>query len=293
MDRLACMATFKRVVEAGSFAAASQSLGLTAPMIGRQVKALEDHLGVQLLTRTTRRHSLTEAGRLYVERCRAVLAELEAADESVAKIRSAPRGLLRIDAPVTFGSTCLAPALGDYLASHPEMRVELTLNNRVVDLVEEGYDIVFRTGDLPDSGLISRALAPYVLVACAAQSYIERSGEPDVPDDLRRHACLTFRPGAVHDVWTFVNETGQVSRVEVSGPFTSNSGQALRAAALAGVGIALQPATLLQDDLRAGRLRPVLRPWKPRTLPMHVLYPASHSQLPKLRSFLDFIAERF
>lgn len=293
MNRLACMLAFVETVEAGSFTAASPALGLTAPMVGRQVRALEDHLRVSLLTRTTRRHSLTEAGRRYFERCKTLLAELDAAEDNVASLREGPRGLLRVDAPVTFGSTCLAPVLADYLAANPEMRVDLTLNNRVVDLVEEGYDAVIRTGVLPDSRLMSRALSPFPLMACAAPTYLERHGEPQTLDDLEHHACLRFRPGAPHDVWTFVGEGGSLATVKVSGPFSSNSGHALRAAAVAGMGITLQAAALLEDDVRSGALRTVLAGMTPKPLPMHVLFPVGRPVLPKLRSFLDFMTERF
>jgi DNA-binding transcriptional LysR family regulator len=293
MDRLTHLQTFVRVVEMGSFAAASEFLGLTPAMVGRQVRALEDHLGAQLLNRTTRRHSLTEAGRIYFERAKAVLEELEAADESVARMRAVPRGLLRVDAPVTFGSTCLAPAMADFLAVFPEIRVELTLNNRIVDLVEEGYDVVFRTGDLPDSGLMARALSPYQLVACAAPSYLEQRGEPTEPGDLEQHACLGFRPGAPNEVWTFLDSEERQSAVRVSGPFSSNNGHTLRMAAIAGAGIILQAEALLLEDIKAGRLVRVLPRMRPKSLPMHVLFPPSRLVVPKLRSFLDFVADRF
>lgn len=295
MDRLKCLSVFVRVVEAGSFAAVADTFGMTAPMIGRHVRALEDSLGTQLLNRTTRRQSLTEAGRIYYERSKAVLAELEAADESVARMRSIPRGTLRIGAPVTFGSACLAPALPDYLAAHPEVRVEMTLNNRVVDLIDEGYDAVIRTGALPDSGLIARPLAPHRLVACASPAYLERRGTPTHPDELHAHSCLCFHPGSAFDIWSFTGAgpDGGVIRVQVSGPISTNSGQALREAALGGAGIVLQPEALLAPDLSAGRLVRVLEAYPPVALPMNILYSPARAISPKLRSFLDFMTERF
>jgi len=294
MDRLKCMSVFVRVVEAGSLAAVAESVGMTAPMVGRHVRALEDDLGAQL-RRTTRRQSLTEAGRIYYERSKSILADLEAADESVARMRSVARGTLRVDAPVTFGSPRPAPALPDYLAAHPEVRVELTLNNRVVDLVEEGYDAVIRTGDLPDSGLMARALAPYRLVACASREYLEQRGVPRRPDDLTSHACLGFHPGFAFDTWSFQGGAGQppVIKVKVNGPLSTNHGHALREAALCGAGVILQSEALVEADLASGRLTRLLEDNPPQPLPMHILYSPTRAVTPKLRSFLDFVTERF
>jgi len=295
MDRLRCMSVFVSVVEAGSFAAVAETDGITAPMVGRYVRTLEDALGTQLINRTTRRQSLTEAGRIYYERSKTILADLEAADESVAQMRSVARGTLRIDAPVTFGTTSLAAAMPDYLAAYPEVRVDLTLNNRLVDLVEEGYDAVIRTGDLQDSGLIARALAPYRLVACASPAYLERRGTPGHPDALASHACLGFHPGYAFDTWTFQGEDGElpIIKVKVSGPFSANHGQALREAALGGVGIILQPEALIQPDLHSGRLIRLFDANPPRPLPMHIVYSPTRSVTTKLRSFVDFVSTRF
>jgi len=295
MDKLKCMAVFVRVVELGSFAAVAEPFGMTAPMIGRHVRALEDRLGTQLLNRTTRRHSLTEAGRIYYERSKAILAELEAADESVALMRSVPRGVLKIGAPAIFGSACLAPALPDYLAANPEVRVEMTLNNRVLDLLEEGYDVVIRTGTLPDSGLIARSLAPYKLIACATPEYLAQYGTPSHPKDLVAHSCLGFHPGAAFDTWSFTGQgpNDKIISVQVTGPMSTNSGQALREAALGGVGIVLQAEALLLSDLAAGRLVKVLEHYPPRALRLSALYSPTRTITPKLRSFLDFLTTKF
>ncbi len=295
MDRLKCIAVFVKVVELGSFAAVAEPFGMTAPMIGRHVRALEDRLGTQLLNRTTRRHSLTEAGRIYYERSKAILAELEAADESVALMRSIPRGVLKIGAPVIFGSACLAPALPDFLAANPEVQVEMTLNNRVLDLLEEGYDVVIRTGTLPDSSLIARSLAPYRLVACATPAYLARHRMPSHPKDLAAHSCLGFHPGAAFDTWHFTGQgpDDDVIKIQVTGPMSTNSGQALREAALGGVGIVLQAEALLLPDLAAGRLVKVLEQYPPKALPISALYSPTRAITPKLRSFLDFLTAQF
>ncbi len=294
MDRLKCMEVFVKTVEAGSFAAVAERFGMTAPMIGRHVRALEDSLGTQLLNRTTRRHSLTEAGRIYYERSKDILAELEAADASVTRMQSIPRGVLRIGAPVIFGTAYLAPALPEFFAINPEVRVEMTLNNRVLDLLDEGYDLVIRTGTLPDSGLIARALAPYRLVACASLEYLAQNGIPAHPQDLVSHACLGFHPGSAFDTWSFTDEkSGGVVSVQVTGPMAANDGQALRAAALGGIGIVLQAEALLAPDLKTGRLIKVLEQYSAQALPISVLYSPTRAITPKLRSFLTFLTSRF
>ena len=294
MDRLKCMQVFVKVVEAGSFAAVAEGFGMTPPMIGRHVRALEDSLGAQLLNRTTRRHSLTEAGRIYYERSKEILTDLEAADASVARMRVIPRGILRVGAPVIFGSEILSPALPDYFTANPEVRVDLTLNNRVLDLLDEGYDLVIRMGALPDSGLIARALAPYRLVACASPEYLAKNGRPTHPDDLAAHFCLGFHPGALMDTWLFTDQNSDtVYSVQVTGPMAANDGHALRAAALGGVGIVLQAEALLRPDLDAGRLVKVLENYTPQALRTHALYSPTRAVTPKLRSFLDFLSSRF
>lgn len=295
MDQLKSMRVFVDVVEAGSFAAVAERFGMTAPMIGRHVRALEERLGAQLLNRTTRRHALTEAGRIYYERSKDILAELEVADASVAQMTAIPRGVLRVGAPAIFGSSCLAPALPAYLLANPELRVELTLNNRVLDLREEGYDVVIRAGTLADSGLIARRLAPYQLVACAAPDYLSKYGAPTHPDDLASHSCLGFHPGAAYDTWTFTDQgaAGGPIQVQVNGPFSANSGQALRQAALGGAGIVLQSEALLAEDLAASRLVRVLMNYPARALPLAALYAPTRVITPKLRSFLDFLTDQF
>lgn len=293
MDYLGCLRTFVRVAETGSFAGVAEEIGVTPAMVGRQVRWLETRLGVQLIARSTRRQSLTEAGRLFLDRASVVLGELQAAEESVARMRAVPRGRLRIDAPVTFGVEALAPLLPEFLSHYPEVQVDLTLTNRVVDLIEEGYDAVIRTGSLPDSNLMARRLADYELVMCAAPAYLETHAEPRTPHDLATHACLGFHPGTLHDTWTLVGPDDESVTVRVSGAFASNSGHALRHAALAGAGIILQGAALVADDLRVGRLVRVLPGYGPPPLPMHVLYAATRAVPPKLRAFLDFATAKF
>lgn len=292
MDRLDSMAVFVHAVERGSFAAVADAQHLSSQMVGRHIRGLEDRLGVKLLHRTTRRQSLTDVGRIYYERCKAVLAEVEAAEACAAEVLARPRGRLRIDAPTTFGANRLAPALPTFLAANPDVRVELTLNNRVLDLVDEGYDAVFRVGALADSGLMARSLAPYRLVACASPEYLSRRGTPISPVEMEAHACLGFRPNASREDWTFQTPDGPKA-VRVSGPLASSSGQALRAAALAGVGIILQAEALVSDDLANGRLVPVLPDFAPHPLPLQLVFSPDRTMTPKLRAFIDFAVKQF
>lgn len=293
MDRLSSMAVFVKAVEAGSFAAAADALDLSAPMVGKHVKMLEDHLGVRLINRTTRRQSLTETGQCFYERCKTVLMEVEAAEACAAESRAMPRGRLRVNAPVTFGAHCLAPILPEYLRAYPEVSVDLSLNDRIVDLVEEGYDAVIRVGVLSDSTLIARPLAPYRLVACAAPSYLTERGTPSSPMDLSDHECLGFVHWAPRGSWEFKDANGATKTAAIAARLTTNSGQALRAAALAGFGIILQPFALVARDLEAGRLVQLLCDYEPPSRPMHILFAPNDRPGPKLRSFVDFMVQRF
>lgn len=291
MDRFASMEVFAKVAETGSFAAAADAAGLSAAMVGKHIRQLEEHLGVRLLNRTTRRQSLTDAGRDFLERTRIVLAELEAAEALAAESRARPRGELRINAPVSFGAHSLSPVLPLYMAANPEVTIRLTLSDRVVDLVDEGYDCVFRAGRLHDSNLIARSLRPLKLIACASPAYLERYGQPMCPDDLVKHPCLGFAGSALEERWEFCG-LGGTAVVAVTSRFSANSGQALRQAALAGMGVILQVEELLSEDVGAGRLMHILPEWRSERA-MHILYAPDRRITPKLRSFIDFTAEHF
>jgi DNA-binding transcriptional LysR family regulator len=291
MDRFASMEVFAKVADRGSFAAAAKASGISAAMVGKHVRQLEEHLGVQLLNRTTRRQSLTDAGRDFLERTRIVLAELEAAEALAAESRARPRGALRINAPVSFGAHILSPVLPAYMAGNPDVAVRLTVSDRVVDLVDEGYDCVFRAGALHDSTLIARGLRPLTLIACASPDYLEQAGLPRHPNDLAGHDCLGFAGSAMEERWTFCNGAGEAV-VPVISRFSANSGQALRQAALAGLGVVLQVRELLADDVAFGRLVHILPEWRSER-PLRLLYTPDRRITPKLRSFIDFAASRF
>lgn len=292
MDRLASMAVFAKAVEVGSFSAAASALSTSPQVVGRHVRQLEEHLGVKLLNRTTRRQSLTDTGRSFHERVLHILAEIDGAEALAAQSRAEPRGRLRINAPVTFGAHELARVLPDYLRAHPEVEVELTLADRVVDLIDEGFDAVFRVGDLRDSGLIARSLRPQEFLLCAAPSYLAAHGSPLVPSDLEGRECLSFTYGATRDHWTFAGPRGSET-IAVSHRFLANNGQALLTAAIAGLGLLLQPTPLVRDALASGDLVQLLPDYRPSARPMHVLYAPDRRITPKLRSFLDFTVAHF
>ncbi|MFS2221706.1 LysR family transcriptional regulator [Pantoea sp. B65] len=292
MDRLTSMAVFVRAVELGSFTAAADALTMSPQLVGKNVSILEQHLGVRLLNRTTRQHSLTEAGRHFYERAKIILAEVEAAESFAAEARVVPRGRLKINAPVTFGINALAPKLPLFLRQYPEVTVELTLANRMVDLIDEGYDAVFRVGALADSGLMAKTLAPYRLITCAAPSYLLTAPPLDTPEDLRRHECLIFTHTSLRTEWVFDGPTGRVT-LPVSGRLLLDNGEALISSALAGFGIAMQPAELVTPHIASGRLERVLNEYQVPTRPLHLVYAPDRRITPKLRSFIDFAAAHF
>ncbi|MBV8235668.1 MAG: LysR family transcriptional regulator [Acidimicrobiia bacterium] len=292
MDRLAAMEAFVRVVERGGFTAAAEELRLSRAMVSKHVQDLEEHLGARLLNRTTRKVSLTEAGRVYYERSLQLLADLAETEEAVGELQARPRGRLRVNAPVSFGALHLAAAVADYMAAYPEVTVELTLNDRIVDLVEEGYDLALRIARLTDSSLIARRLAPCRMAVCASPAYLGRAGQPEHPDDLTRHNCLGYSYGQARDEWRFDGPEGAAS-VRVRGTLQANNGDALRAAALRGAGLVLLPSFIVGADLTAGRLVPVLSGYRVPELGIHAVYPHSRHLSAKVRSFVDFLVPRY
>lgn len=283
------MEVFVAVVDAGSFTAAADSFGISAVMVGKHIRELEERLGSRLLARTTRTQKLTEIGHHYAERCRQILADIRAAESGAEAMRSMPRGALRISAPVSFGTLRLAPAMTEYLALYPEVHLDLNLNDRMVDLLEEGYDAAIRIGDLSDSSLIARPLMSYRMMICASPDYLERAGVPRTPDDLAAHQCLDFTPLNRRVRW---NLNGSESEFPAS-RFRSNNGQALRMAALRGYGIVLQSELLLGEDVAAGRLVALLEDYLPAPRPVSLLYPRDQLATPKMTTFIEFMIRHF
>lgn len=293
MDTLMSMKVFRQVVESHSFVAAADRLELSPAMVSKHVVALEDRLGIRLLNRTTRKLSLTEAGSAYYERCTQILNDLEEAELAVGAASVNPRGKLRVNALVSFGTRHIATAICRYSNRYPQVNVELTLQDRVIDLVEEGFDLAIRsaTDDLPPSSLIAKQIARAHFVICAAPSYLERRGTPQNPSDFTEHNCLVFSDCPNANDWPLETDDGQ-QRVRVSGTLSSNNGEALRMAALAGNGIVFLPTDMIGEDLLAGRLVP-LAPFKPLEMKIFALYPTRRHLSAKVRTFVDFLVERF
>ena len=293
MDKLAGMEMFVRVVEGGSFAAAAELSGVSATMVAKQIRAIEERLGAQLLRRTTRRHQLTEVGQLYLERCRTALAGVALAEASAHELQQSPRGALKVVAPVGFGSRTLAAALADYLSRHPQVTVDLALDDRPEERVRQGTELGIVMGDLRDESLVARPLRPYRRILAAAPAYLSARGMPSHPRELAAHSCLRLKYWRHHDRWHLLGPGGETCEVPVAGRFTADQGDALREAAIAGAGIVLQPEEALQTALGAGWLRPVLPDWSFRTTPVHLVYAQDRRPTAKLRSAIDFLVERF
>ncbi|WP_438301493.1 LysR family transcriptional regulator [Pseudomonas sp. NMS19W] len=287
MDRLTLMATFVKAVELGTFSAVADELNLSPQMVGKQVKLLEQHLGVSLLNRTTRKQSLTDFGRTFYQRAKMILADMEAAEEMAAVTRGVPSGRLRINAPVTFGVSTLSPRLLEYMVRYPQVSVDLALSNELVDLVDGGYDAVFRIGELADSGLKALPLMPYQMVLCAAPSYLARRPPIATPWDLQEHECLAFAYSDGRSHLRFEGPEGCID-VPIKSRLTINQGDPLLAGAIAGLGVVMLPLELVKDSLRSGTLVSVLPQYKVPVSPMSLLYSPDRRLTPKLRSFIDF-----
>lgn len=289
MDRLDGIAAFSLVVETGSFTAAAQRLKLSKSAVSAHVQRLEERLGVQLLHRTTRRVATTEAGRAYHQHCVRILADAEAAEQAASALHREPRGTLRISAPDTFGWMHVAPAIPAFRQRFPEIAIDLRLEERHVNLVDDRLDLAIRIGTLPDSPLIVRKLAPSRVLLCAAPGYLKRAGELSSPQDLSRHACLCFPPLWRDGHWQLVAKQRE-ERVPISGTIVSNSAEVLRTSALGGVGIAMLPTWAVADDLRCGTLETVLPGWAPPASVIHAVYPDNRRMSAKVRSFVDHLA---
>lgn len=292
MDQLKAIESFVAVAQQGSFVKAAEKLGLSKAMVSRNVGELEAHLGVRLMQRTTRRLALSDAGAAYLQRCTQILAELEEANAAVSATAVQAQGRLKITAPLTFGIRHLAPLWGEFLRIHPRVELEVHLNDRVVDLVDEGYDIAVRIGQLAPSSLIARRIASTRLMLCASPRYLQQAAPIRELEDIARHAVIGYTYLATGEQWHFTGPQGARS-IEVRPRLRSNSGDTCRAAALADQGIVFQPSFLVGEDLQAGRLLPVLPQYAGPELDVSVVYPSRLHLSHKVRAMVEFLADAF
>jgi DNA-binding transcriptional LysR family regulator len=288
MDRLTSLTAFVRVVDNAGFSAAARKLNMSTTMVSNHVQALEERLGVRLLNRTTRKVNLTEVGRAYYDRCTQILADIAQADDIAGALQLTPRGTLRIYTN-THIVQFLSPVVAEYLASHAEVKVDLAIGERNVDLIDENYDISVRMLSPPDSSLIVRSLATWRHVLCCSHGYLEKHGRPAALAELAERNCLRHASYPYGDEWHFVDRKGASASVKVTGNLVSNSGETLHRAALAGVGIFLAPGFLVHDDLEAGNLVRLLPEYRTVEFSMNAIYPHRHHLSAKVRTFIDLL----
>jgi len=284
------MVVFARVIQQRSFSSAARDLGSSTSAVSKRIARLEERTGARLLARTTRHVTPTEAGLLLYERCLRILREVEDAELMVEGLARAPRGLLRVSAPVYFGQVYVAPLLGALVRAQPDLRVELSLSDRFVDLVAEGFDLAVRVGAAPATSLVARRLARVPYVACASPDYFERRGRPLVPKDLLDHECLRYMLASTPHAWRFKARGGEESLIPITGGFSSNHSGALREAAIAGVGVVYLPRFYLGEALERGELTPVLETYSNVELAVSAVYPEAPLVPPKTRACLDWLA---
>ena len=293
MDILRQMQTLVTVVQTGSFVAAAERLDTSKAAVSRLVAELEARLGTRLLHRTTRSLSLTDAGRDYLERCRQILDDVAEADAAASASTREPRGRLRINAPLTFGNLHLAPLWGEFLRAYPQVELDITLNDRMVDVVDEGYDLAVRISRAADaSTLVSRRLAGDRMLLCASPGYLGQHPPITQPEDLAQHAVMAYAWWSAGDVWTLHNDH-ETRAVNTRPRLRTNSGDTCRAAALADQGVIFQPAFLVGPDLHAGRLTELLPGWRGPSVDIHAVYPSRRHLAGKVRAMVDFLVAAF
>lgn len=293
MGRLAEIEAFVRIVEAGGVGAAAERLDIAKSVVSRRLRDLEARLGVRLLQRTTRRISLTDTGRSYYERCVRILADLEEADQVAAQEHGTLRGRLRVAAPLSFGILHLGPAIREFLEENPDLSIELDLNDRRHDLVDEGFDLAVRIGTLEDSSLIARRLAPVRHVACASPDYVARHGEPERPEDLERHVSLRYTNVPDRRMWCWTDEEGREHSIALPSRLGANNGELLVEAAEAGLGVIIQPVFIVHKAIEEGRLEILLPHVRWREIGAYAVWPPGRQLSAKVRAFVDFLADRF
>lgn len=293
MDRFTALQVFRQVADLNSFAAAGRRLGLSPAAVSKNIAELEAHVGARLIQRTTRRMALTPEGAAYLEHVVRGLDALSDADQALCSAKQAPSGTLRVSAPMTVTLTRLSTAIPHFLARYPELTLDLHLDDRRVDLIREGFDLAIRGSDnLQDSSLVAKRLATMPHVVCAAPSYFQKRGTPQRPSDLSEHTCVRFSLSGHADAWEFSRD-GRTERVAVQAQYSVSSSMAVRDALREGFGLSLIPFPYVEEDLKAGRLQTALDDWKTVETTLYAVYPSRQHLAPRIRAFVDFLAEQF
>ncbi|MCK4587346.1 MAG: LysR family transcriptional regulator [Gammaproteobacteria bacterium] len=295
MNLFSNLELFVKTIEVGNFSALGRQLHMAPSSISRQINTLEEELGVRLLQRTTRNISLTEAGQIYFERVSKILGELEEAQLAITQLQASPKGVLRLNVAIPFGERNIVPLIPGFLALYPDLKIDLALEDRSIDLVEERVDLAIRIGRLGDSSIVARKLAENQFVVCASQQYFETHGLPDTPDDLTHHNCIVNKNIPNSDTWQF-RDGKSTQNISVSGNFLANTGGALYRAMLSDLGIAVLPTWFVGEDIKQGTLQVVLEDYEVNLPAMtdsaiYALYPAGEYLPPKVRVFIDYLIE--
>jgi DNA-binding transcriptional LysR family regulator len=288
MDLFSSMRMYVAVVDGGSFASAADKLDISRAMVSKQIQKLEEHLGTRLLNRTTRRLSLTETGREFYERSTQIMVDVEEAEQVAGQMTRTPQGVLRVTIPLSYGQHRLASIIGDYTQAYPKVQLDISLSDRKVDLIEDGFDLAIRIGALPQSDLIARKIGGVRSIVCASPAYLAKHGAPQTPEALSRHACLGYTLTGSGADWRFETPAGPLV-VPISGPIRADNGDIIRLAALSGAGILFQPHFIVGDDLAAGRLIQLLPEWQSAELGVYAVYPSRKHLSAKVRTFVDFL----
>lgn len=296
MDSLAAIRLFNKVVETGSFSEAGRQLGLAPSSVSRQVNSLEEELGARLLNRTTRKLNLTEAGSIYYDRTHRILAEIEEANRTVSELNESPRGTLKLNVPVVFGRRYIAPTLPEFLEKHPEVRVQLTVTDHYVDLIEDGSDLAIRIGAVSNQSFVVRKLLTMSRVLIASHDYLASHGEPRTPDELKDHNCITYKLHPGKAVWVLEGADGRCE-IDIQGNIECNNAEAIRAAMVEGGGIALLPVWAIAREIQEEDVKVVLPEYRPSPAAagddVFAVYPYNRHLSAKVRAYIDFIAEKF
>lgn len=290
MDRFTSMQVFISVVELGSFTAAANVFRMSPPMVTKHINSIEKRLNATLIKRTTRRLQVTEVGKNYYENCKEILKKIEDSEAGTAILSGKPKGLLKVSASLWFGSITLTPIVCEYLDQFPDVSVELSLSDRFVDMLEEHFDVAIRIGELSDSSLIARKLTTFEMSICASPEYLKKYGTPTKPEHLKNHQCLGFTNWRSQSGWKVV-EKSMINQKFTHSRFDSNNGQALREAAIRGIGIIMMPKVLLENEILSGQLIEILKQYTPPPRPVNAVYPKERQATPKLTSFIEFLSQ--